>query len=129
SACNLLPQEKLQQKLANADRDELDTMWDFYKELGSVMTKRVRLIIDDFHHITALELLEMIQYFVMDLPESLKICFASRHLPPFTLALWQSLFTVTEVKMQHLRFTTVDMKVFLKKQPQQQQSVWQEFIQ
>ena len=129
SACNLLPQEKLQQKLANADRKELDTMWDFYKELGSVMTKRVRLIIDDFHHITALELLEMIQYFVMDLPESLKICFASRHLPPFTLALWQSLFTVTEVKMQHLRFTTVDMKIFLKSQPQQEQSVWQEFIQ
>ncbi|PIC69562.1 hypothetical protein CSV77_12850 [Sporosarcina sp. P16b] len=129
SACNLLPQEKLQLKLVDADRNDLNTMWNFYKELGNVMTKRVRLIIDDFHHITAPELLEMIQYFVMDLPESLKICFASRHLPPFTLALWQSLFTVTEVKMQHLRFTVVDMKKYLKNQPEQQQSVWQEFVQ
>lgn len=129
SACNLLPQEKLQQKLANADRNELDVMWDFYKALGSVMTKPVRLIIDDFHHITAPELLGMIQYFVMDLPESLKICFASRHLPPFTLALWKSLFTVTEVKKQHLRFTVEDMKIYVKHQPQQQQSMWKKYIQ
>lgn len=128
SACNLLPQEKLQRKLASAERNELDAMWDFYKELGSVMTKQIRLIIDDFHHITDPELLEMIQYFVMDLPESLKICFASRHHAPFTLALWQSLFTVIEVKTEHLCFTVEDMKIFLRRQHQQEQSVWQEFI-
>ncbi|ARF17545.1 LuxR C-terminal-related transcriptional regulator [Sporosarcina ureae] len=129
SACNLLPNEELQQQLANADRDKLNAMWNFYKQLGSVMTKQVRLIIDDFHHINSPELLEMIQYFVMELPEPLKICFASRHFPPFTLALWQSLFTVTEVKTKHLRFTVEDMKKYLKHQPQQQQLVWQEFIQ
>lgn len=129
SACNLLPKKKLQKKLAKADRNELDAMWSYYKELDRGKEKPVRLIIDDFHHINDPELLEMIQYFVVNLPESLKICFASRHLPPFTLALWQSLLTVTEVRMQQLRITDDDMKSYLKQHPQQQGSVWQEFIQ
>lgn len=129
TACDLLSQQELQQKLAKADRAEIDEMWEFYKKMDKRLEKPIRLIIDDFHHINEPELLEMIQYFVMNLPKSLKICIASRHVSPFPLALWHSLFTVTEVKTTQLRFTANDMKLYLKLHPQQKKSVWKEFNQ
>lgn len=128
SACELLPEDELRYKLTTADREDLDTMWNFYKEVGNQLDKPVRLIVDDFHHIKDPELLEMIQFFVIDLPESLKICFASRHHPPFSLAVWNSMFNVTVVEMQQLRFTMRDMKRYLNQQSQQS-FMWKELIQ
>ncbi len=129
SACNILSEKELQKKLSIADRKEVDEMWDFYKAMDKRLQKPVRLIIDDFHHITEPELLEMIQYFVMNLPALLKICIASRHVSPFPVELWHSMFTVTEVRMQQLRFTANDMKMYLKLHPKQEECVWKEFTQ
>ncbi|ARD48430.1 LuxR C-terminal-related transcriptional regulator [Sporosarcina sp. P33] len=126
SACALLPQDRLQRELANANRRELNAMWDLYKQAGSRLEKPVRLVIDDFHHINNPELLEMIQYFVVAMPESLKICFASRSLAPISLTLWHSLFTVTEVRAEHLQLTSNDI---YKMQHPQQQYVRKEFAQ
>ena len=126
-ASHLLSKSELENKMACADRENLKEMWLFYKKISNQLEKPIRLIIDNFHHIQDPELLEMIQYFVIDLPSSMKVCFAGRHSPPFPLALWQSMFSVTEVHMHHLRFTEKDTATYLNQQANQQESAGQIF--
>ena len=71
------------------------------------------LVLDDYHHISEPAIHELLNYLLKHPPGSLQLVVISRYDPPLSLGALRAHNSVTEIRMQDLKFTLSDTAAFL----------------
>src|SRR5215469_972124 len=71
------------------------------------------LVLDDYHFIEAEDIVDTLSYLVENLPANIHLVIASRHDPPLPLARLRGRGLLSELRADHLRFTSQETTIFL----------------
>jgi LuxR family maltose regulon positive regulatory protein len=81
---------------------------------GAALKREVILVLDDFHQIQNPEIHIALEYLLEHLPARLHIVLLTRSDPPLALARLRVSGQLSDVRMEHLRFSTSEAATFLK---------------
>ena len=76
-------------------------------------SKRIVLVLDDFHTIASPEILSVISFLVEHMPASLRLVLVSRKIPDLPLARWRMQHRLGEIGLEDLRFSLEESSAFL----------------
>ena len=82
-------------------------------DLSEFSSKRVVLVLDDYHHITQQSIHDAVAYLIDHLPNNIHLAFISRADPPLPLGRWRVRGQLTEIRADDLRFTEEEAAQFL----------------
>ena len=90
---------------------------DLINEISSFNTEKESkqvLIIDDYHLITNQQIHKSLLYFIENIPNNLHLIISGRADPPWPLARLRAHLDLAEIRVQDLRFSNEEVRIFLK---------------
>ena len=78
------------------------------------LSRKVVIILDDYHLIENLAIHESLIYLIEHLPETLFIVICTRSDPPMPLSRWRVRGYLTEIRLKDLRFSYAEVQAFLR---------------
>ncbi|MDQ2087990.1 LuxR C-terminal-related transcriptional regulator [Herbivorax sp. ANBcel31] len=95
--------------------DFKNILYPFLNELFSI-NKLTYLVLDDYHLITNPEINKDMIFFIENLPSSVHILVSTRSDPPWPLTRWRAKGKLSEIRINNLKFSLEEFKVFFKEQ-------------
>jgi LuxR family maltose regulon positive regulatory protein len=117
----------LQQLDPNIDNTVLDLLYSpqpmfhsaaltaLINQIDNIKTNAI-LVLDDYHLISNQEIHQSIEYLLNYLPENFHLVISSRADPPFAYSLLRAQGELVEIRMNHLKFSGEEAKIFIRKE-------------